>query len=172
MQNTCIAGKKTIKDWKALVKSGEEENKNIEEIDWYEAFTYFEKRIETRYLNPIKCIQNINLYIGEGFAMVNLQCSLIETIESFYNGWVYNNNKFYKNGEIIKCPLTKNNLRVGDVFISFFKNRFPFKEKNIDGESFYKDVRCALLHETQTKKGCGVKGTVLSKKRTVPLSLC
>jgi predicted nuclease of restriction endonuclease-like (RecB) superfamily len=127
MQSTCIAGKKTIENWEALVKDDKKEDKNIEKIDWSGAFTFFEKRIETRYLNPIKCIQNMSLNIGEGFAMVNLQCSLIETIESFYNGWVYNNNKFYKNGEIIKCPLTKNNLRVGDVFISFFKNEPTLK---------------------------------------------
>ena len=36
---------------------------------------------------------------------------------------------------------------------SFLKFRSPFCNLNIDGEDFYKSVRCALLHETQTKQG-------------------
>src|ERR1019366_6225808 len=41
-------------------------------------------------------------------------------------------------------------MRVTHVLESFFKEREPFKGV-IDGLGFYKDVRCGLLHETQTK---------------------
>ncbi len=161
--DTKIAGFKTIADWETLVKDGKED-KNINEIDWCEAFSFFEERIKTRYLDPIRCIQNMSLQLGEGFAMVNLQCSLIETIESFYNGWIYQHDKEelivdgkkiqkkkgYYHREIEGEP--EKDFYNQNIFESFFEKRSPFKENNIDGESFYKDVRCTLLHETQTKK--------------------
>ena len=106
---------------------------------------------------------------GEGFAIVNLQCSLIETIESFINGWIYHNdNKSeIKNGwytriiqESSRAKKHMNpdeNLTNEDIFISFFKNRDPFIKHNIDGSDFYKSVRCGLLHETQTKNNWKIK---------------
>src|SRR5690554_3867198 len=85
MKNMRIAGKLTIKQWKEL----EQTLNNREDVCWEYAFRFFEERIETRYLEPIEAILNIGNNKGEGFAVVNLQCSLIETIESFINGWVY-----------------------------------------------------------------------------------
>ena len=145
-----IAGTKTIEEWKDLIDK--------KKIDWCEAFSFFEKRIETRYLNPIRCIQNMNLNIGEGFAMVNLQCSLIETIESFYNGWIYQYKepKYLKNGEQAFCSWDNNKVNNERIFVSFFKHREPFKGE-IDGSEFFIKVRCGLLHETQTKKGWVIK---------------
>ena len=81
-----IAGQLTVKDWeelKSILKPEENEN-------WDNAFHFFEERIRTRYLEPIQSILDMERYEGEGFAAVSLQCSLIETIESFINGWVYN----------------------------------------------------------------------------------
>lgn len=146
-----IAGKLTIKDWQELESILKpKENKN-----WGNAFHFFEERIRTRYLEPIQAILDIKKSEGEGFAIVNLQCSLIETIESFINGWVHNsaNNKWYdkkiENGyaQMDGKRLKKNH----DIFISFFSKRSPFKELQICGEDFFRNVRCALLHETQTK---------------------
>lgn len=150
--NIKIAGKLKIKDWNDLKEKLEPENDEY----WCDAFSYFEKRIETRYLNPIRCIQNLNLNLGEGFAMVNLQCSLIETIESFCNGWIYQHPIICKNGKQAICPWVKKNVNNERIFISFFKYREPFKGI-IDGTDFYIRVRCALLHETQTKGGWIIK---------------
>ncbi|OBX24707.1 hypothetical protein A9996_13900 [Gelidibacter algens] len=89
-----VAGTLTDKDWKELACTLKpEENEN-----WGNAFHFFEERIRTRYLEPIQSILDMEKYEGEGFAVVNLQCSLIETIESFINGWVYSNET--KNGLI------------------------------------------------------------------------
>ncbi|SHI60853.1 hypothetical protein SAMN04488096_10315 [Mesonia phycicola] len=88
-----VAGTLTVNDWKELTYILKpEKNEN-----WGNAFHFFEERIRTRYLEPIQAILEIEKYNGEGFAAINLQCSLIETIESFINGWVYNssNNKWY-----------------------------------------------------------------------------
>jgi hypothetical protein len=120
---------------------------------WDLVFDFFEERIKTRYINPINIILNMELKTGEGFAVVNLQCSLIETIECFINGWIYQKvekkHVWYNNtsNEII------NNNK--DIYISFFSEREPFKSfiPKIDGANFYIDVRCALLHEAQTKNG-------------------
>ena len=151
-QDMKIAGNLTISNWNELSK-----NLNCENDDnWGLAFYFFEERIKTRYINPIKSILEIGDNLGEGFAVVNLQCSLIETIESFINGCnsEYNSRKRktqWKKGVTIIFNSNK------EIFISFFNNRTPFKELNIDGGLFYQDVRCGLLHETQTKNNWKIK---------------
>ena len=151
-QNMKIAGNLTISNWYELC-----ENLNcLCNDNWSDAFQYFEERIRTRYINPIKSILEIGDNLGEGFAVVNLQCSLIETIESFINGCnsEYNSRKRktqWKKGVTIIFNSNK------EIFISFFNNRTPFKELNIDGGLFYQDVRCGLLHETQTKNNWKIK---------------
>lgn len=142
-----IAGKLTIKDWEELANKldiSKTEN-------WGSAFNFYEQRITTRYLNPINAILNMDLNTGEGFAVVNLQCSLIETIECFYNGWIYKYPDFFT---INRSDSFRGNKK---IFECFFKKREPFKCLNIDGEDFYYNVRCGLLHETQTKRGWIIK---------------
>ena len=165
MDDIKIAGKKTIKEWNDLVgKVGEDEELKIDygnNEKWAEVFEFFEERIKTRYLNPIDAILNMKSNNGEGFAVVNLQCSLIETIESFINGWVseFDQKKrktiWKKEGIIAKYPNSNNgkNIRNIDIFISFFENRKPFNLYKIKGDLFFWNVRCSLLHETQTKNG-------------------
>lgn len=148
-----IAGKKTIIEWENLKRRLDVNH----DSNWDEAFSYFEYRLKTRYIRPIKIIQYTSTGKGEGFAIVNLQCSLIETIESFYNGWIYNHTKEesfqkgYYHRELRGTPIngiTSN----GQIFNNFFSLREPFKGK-FDGWDFYNNVRCGLLHETQTKNG-------------------
>ena len=152
-----IAGKLTTKDWEELVT-----NLNSEKDEnWGLAFHFFEERIKTRYLNPIHTILKMEDNLGEGFAVLNLQCSLIETIESFINGWVYHNEEIRKNlngwfQNIVQdethIKKIQNNLY---IFESFFKNHLIFKK--INGKHFYFNVRCSLLHETQTKNNWKIK---------------
>ena len=151
-QDMKIAGNLTISNWEELSANLNCGNDN----NWGRAFYFFEERIRTRYINPIKSILEIGDNLGEGFAVVNLQCSLIETIESFINGCnsEYNSRKRktqWKKGVTIIFNSNK------EIFISFFNNRTPFKELNIDGGLFYQDVRCGLLHETQTKNNWKIK---------------
>lgn len=167
-----IAGKKTTGDWIKLVGTREKsliDCNRAEKWEWEEVYKFFEERINTRYINPINTLLNMKQNVGEGFAIVNLQCSLIETIESFINGWIYHNdNKSeIKNGwytRIIqessrakKHLSPDENLKNEDIFVSFFKNREPFINYNIDGSDFFKSVRCGLLHETQTKNNWKIK---------------
>jgi hypothetical protein len=157
-----IAGHLTVSSWKKL-----EINLTIASDDnWAEAFTYFDNRIRTRYLNPIKAILEIGDDAGEGFAVVNLQCSLIETIESFINGWIYfndgirgNQKGWFKNK--INAKTYRNEINNEYIFVSFFNNHEFFKI--INGREFYFCVRCSLLHETQTKNNWKIR---LDTRRT------
>ena len=163
-----IAGKLTIKDWIDLVGGIEEDKVTIDyksDEKWSLAFYFFEERIRTRYLNPIKAILEMGDNLGEGFAIVNLQCSLIEMIESFINGWIYSHKPrgWFKNGQ--KSEVINNAC----IFKSFFANRINIKDLKIDGGDFYESVRCALLHETQTKNNWKIKkgikdGTAFEEK--------
>jgi len=144
-----IAGDLTIQDWKNLNKI----LVNTKNDNWGNAFNFFEERIKTRYLTPINAILKLDLNTGEGFAVVNLQCSLIETIESFYNGWCFDKvPNFYMDSN---C--TKIKLNGPQIFESFFSNRLHFNRFQINGKDFYNSVRCGLLHETQTKNGWKIK---------------
>ncbi len=142
-----IAGDLTINDWNEL------DNKldNIGDAFWSGAYEFFQKRMDTRFFNPINSIIDRKVYKGEGFAIVNLQCSLIETIESFHMGWIYNYPHF---NSVDGSPPFKGNQK---IFESFFAKRDPFKSLNIDGNAFYHSVRNGLLHETQTKNGWLIK---------------
>lgn len=152
-----IAGNRKISDWEKL----KQELYNQINNNWIDAFDFFEKRINSRYIRPIEIIQCFLSNKGEGFAIVNLQCSLIETIESFYNGWIYKNDKDkqFHNGYYFRRiegkPIPK--LNNEKIFVNFFKEMEPFDGK-IDGADFFLNVRCGLLHETQTKHGWRILG--------------
>lgn len=148
MNDIKIAGNLTIKDW-VYIENKLKPNYNHY---WNEAYDFFELRICTRYLKPINSILNMKAYKGEGFAIVNLQCSLIEMIESFINGWVFDYPNFINPKGIILNGNDK-------IYKSFFNNREPFKNYNpkISGKRFYVDVRCGLLHEAQTKNNWKIK---------------
>lgn len=71
----------------------------------------------------------------------------------FINGWLYIQ-KFrgwYKNDQ--KSEVINNAF----IFKSFFANRNSIKNMEVDGGDFYNSVRCALLHETQTKNNWKIK---------------
>lgn len=106
---------------------------------------FFASRISERYLRPIEQIQGDGRFRGEGFAIVALQCSLVEFLESTLQG------KNYR----LKKPGEHEYSDSGKMFKSFLQHREPFSA-DFDGEtskSFYEDVRCGVLHEARTKKG-------------------
>lgn len=105
---------------------------------------FFHDRMKTRYLEPIAVIQQGGRGVGEGFAMVSLQCALIEFLESTVEG---KNFKF-------KGPLgTHDYDKSGPLFVSFLATREPFKQDFDEAlaKDFYVAVRCGLLHEARTK---------------------
>lgn len=91
------------------------------------------KRLSERYLIPL---ENVPLKFKNGFSIMANACLLIETYESFRQGW----------------DNTSSNDR--RPFESFFNREERFKDfKNEYSKDFYVNVRCAILHQGETKKG-------------------
>jgi hypothetical protein len=144
-----IAGRKTIKDWKAfqpaLLPGGDAKS-------WEKAAKdYFEARLTSRYLTPIKTLQQSGSQRGEGFSIVAVQCSLIEFLESTNQG------KSYRYRRDDDPPLGRYEYsNSGGIFVSFLMNRTPFNVEFITqqlAQDFFVSVRCGVLHEARTKNG-------------------
>jgi hypothetical protein len=111
-------------DWKALIFKTEE--------DWQKAVDIFLDRIETRYL---KHIDRIISHRTSGFAVLALDCTLIETLEQFRRGKQ-------------KTP----NRKVETYLVAYLTGT-SFK-KYFDKDTarmFYRQIRCGLLHQTDAK---------------------
>lgn len=142
-----IAGWKTQEDWFLLRRRLID---NVSEEAWQEAFNdYFFKRLNLRYLNPIKVLQKHGTFSGEGFSILVILCTLIEFLESTVEGLKY---RFLKPGEKLGQFEYSQSRK---LFENFLCNRKPFnKEFNSTlAMQFYKNIRCGLLHEAQTKNG-------------------
>ena len=124
---------------------------------------YFD-RLKTRYLDPIEAILKMELSAGEGFAVVAIQCSLIEFLESCFQGVNYVNErrKAFSFGRWLKgmlsCHGSNNAARYryknsGKIFVAFLTKQEPFKRhfSKALAQDFYKSVRCGILHEARTK---------------------
>jgi hypothetical protein len=149
---TKIAGEKTSDDWEAFKKQ------LVPGCDvkfWRQAANdYFYKRIETRYLKPIQTLRLSGSLRGEGFAILAIQCSLIEFLESTLLGLSY---RFLKRKERLGPNEYSKSKK---LFVDFLRLRHPFCNHFTDqtvAEDFYESVRCGLLHEARTKNGWRVK---------------
>lgn len=127
------------------VKSQQYLNLNLNDLnskDWIIAFSYFEKRIYERFIEPIEILiqQEKETSASEkkyGFTILTICFLLIETLQSFYNG---------------KTD-SKNNSR--NLFIQFLKERDSFKKEfSYDGiispSDFYSKYRSGIIHQSQT----------------------
>jgi hypothetical protein len=139
-----IAGKNTDKQWFAL--KARLQSKPSQDL-WDSAYrSFYRERIDTRYLRPIASIPDTQN--GEGFAIATLFCSLIEFLESCERGHNFQ--------PVLKAQLQPNEYNqetASRYFKDFLKKREPFKTLIPLAlvNSFYKDVRCGLLHEARTK---------------------
>lgn len=114
-----------------------------------------EHRLNHRYIRPL---QNIPKEFKSGFLIMATSCLLIETLQTFYEG---KNESTDENDD-------KNDKSKGSemAFIKFFeynkncfpgfRNCFPIKqEKTSKGKTkerctFYKTIRCGILHQAET----------------------
>jgi hypothetical protein len=144
-----IAENLTVGDWLDLKERLEEDMQN--NALWEDAISFFDKRLSSRYLKPIKAIENNSSIDGEGFSIMAILCSMIEALESFYQGRTYR--KASK-----EQPLDEKAeyYKSQPLFESFLTNREPFNSKfseNNLAKEFYENVRCAILHEAATRNG-------------------
>ncbi|MGO8489787.1 hypothetical protein ACC757_23675 [Rhizobium ruizarguesonis] len=110
-------------------------------------------RLRHRYLDPIKGIARSRKLKGEGFLILTIQCSLLEFLASLRLGWNYSHGADWGD-----------NFEYGDskrLFVDFLRRNTPFLNfipTKAKATTFYRDIRCGLVHEAQTKDGWVVKG--------------
>lgn len=156
--DTHITYDQTVDDWFALREKLTTENKAK---DWEDAYKdFFQKRLEERYLNPVLAIRNNSLYTGEGFAIMSILCSLVEFLESTWQGINYRYAQ--KDADLGPYEYRKSSK----IFRTFLVSREPF---NIhfnasQAEGFYNDVRCGVLHEARTKGKWTISATSASDR--------
>jgi len=142
---TYIANGKTKEDWQKIRKlllSGD-----VNHV-WETAYSdFYLSRLQTRYLEPINLLQDHGKYQGEGFAIVTIQCSLVEFLESTIQGVSYR----YLGRGCTLGPYEYSSSKY--LFVSFLTTREPFKQHfdTPTAMTFYEDIRCGLLHEARTK---------------------
>jgi hypothetical protein len=94
------------------------------------------QRLYSRYLKPFN--YNDEIYRKQyknGFSIMANCCLLIETIQSFKNGWGDSDRKSQK------------------AFRQFLSTDVNFKELSKNGDAFYKNIRCGILHQGETTGG-------------------
>jgi gamma-glutamylcyclotransferase (GGCT)/AIG2-like uncharacterized protein YtfP len=150
-----ISPKYTADDWITLRTRL---NEPFERSAWEEAIAFAEDRISNRFLEPVKILLSHDggTKLGFGFAILALDCLLIDTLQSFREGRT-------SGGEASSTS----------SFIEFLVNRQRFKSEFISktmARDFFECVRCGLLHDGETRKGWLVHaksddGRILKKTR-------
>ncbi|MBB4443496.1 MULTISPECIES: hypothetical protein [Rhizobium] len=103
-------------------------------------------RLNSRYLDPIRWIQERELRQGEGFTILTIQCALIEFLAALRLGFRFERGN-YKHGDDFRYWDSK------CLFVDFLRHVAPFADHFTARQAlkFYVDVRCGLIHEAQTK---------------------
>ena len=131
-EDLVIAPNFTVSQWKALdIQRSTEWNS-----DWKKAINVFENRINARFIKQIDALISNKDKAAEqfsGFAIIALDCLLIETLNQFYEG-------------IDETPKYNHAPAFHAVFqrSSKLKNAFNTKKKTA---VFYDQIRCGLLHQ-------------------------
>ena len=107
--------------------------------EWKRAIEVVEGRIRTRFLDSADQLQAVAY---AGFAILALDCLLIETIQAF------------KNGKHAETP--KESRRAYETFLTS-SPRFQKYFSSPRVQDFYTNMRNGLLHDGETRKGWLVK---------------
>ena len=120
-------------DWKVL------ELDSAASPDWVAAIDIFERRIRERYVEPIDHLVTVDLPKRPrerkfGFAILGLDCLLVETLSAFIEGLedTYGVSK--------------------KVFRTFVRTRTRFKDiftTDDIADQFYREFRCGILHQAE-----------------------
>lgn len=101
---------------------------------WKIAIDIFTSRFNERYFNPIKKL--LKCPRKNGFAIMALNCLLIDTFYQFENG------------------VNSTSIHNKEKYVSFLLNNLSSIIASEDiAIKFYKSIRCGILHSAQTKDG-------------------
>jgi len=115
------SGHVTVADYKAWRAEGEKGKAKIAE--------FFRERIRERYIDPVVAL---NADKKNGFSIMALSCLMIETYETFRQGWPSSDNKSAL------------------AFCYFFDREALFAAFRGRCRNFYANVRCGILHQGET----------------------
>lgn len=114
------------------------------ELEWEKAINIFITRLQGRYFDAINKLSD-NGNIAEmqkyGFSIVSIQCLLIDTLVKFRYGPLKS-----KKGTL------SYNYENREQFTKFLKTEFPQDFNQKMALSFYKDIRCGVMHFGTTKR--------------------
>lgn len=114
------------------------------ESDWQKAIDIFEDRIRGRFF---KVIDKFKKYTFAGFAVIALDCLLIETLQQFFEG-AYETPRKMSEKFFVKF-LTQ----------TIFKDDFDRSKAKL----FYRQIRCGILHQAE------IQGSSRILKQNTPL---
>jgi len=131
---TRISPSYTAGEWRALAFDTEQ--------DWNTAIAIAEDRIGRRFLDPVQAMMDSD-GVGSwcGFAVLAIDCLLIETLYAFEHGLPNTRNQSRK--AFIRF------LLASPVFAAHFDER--------TAADFYSQVRCGILHQSETVDGALVR---------------
>lgn len=92
-----------------------------------------QRRFTERYIAPARAKPR------HGFMMMAVSCLMIETLESFRQGW------------------DNSDRRGKEAFCAFFDHWDTFKDFRGHAEAFYIGVRCGILHQAETTRGWRIR---------------
>lgn len=120
----------TVNHWRSISFTTEEE--------WQKAIDIFEDRIYGRFLKVVEFIEH---YEYAGFAVLALDCLLIETMQQFLEGES-------------ETPPRKS----GEYFVRFLTETSfgKFFDKHM-ADMFYEQIRCGILHQAEIKSSSRVR---------------
>ncbi len=132
-----ISTRYTDDDWKKIDFQSEQ--------GWQQAVTILEDRIRGRFFRPISLIENED---GAGFAVLALNCLLLETLQQFREG--KSETPYKKNKEYFVKFLTETS------FNEFFDKTLAME--------FYDQIRNGILHQGEVKGS-----SLVTVRKDVPL---
>ena len=116
--------------------------------DWKTAVEIFNDRYSSRFINPIKALMSNDdsrIWEYSGFAIMTINCLLIETLNQFYYG-------VRETKDLKKDKNVPHINSIEDAFVDFLGKRNFFKIPAKEAKLFYLQVRNGLVHQAETKK--------------------
>lgn len=137
-------------DWKRLSQT--------QNLDWPKAVEIFVDRLNGRYMAQVKAMRehaDFSIREWSGFAILAIDCLVIETLGQFYCG-------FDESPQKDNCALNPERWDHKAFYVDYMRkmstlsqsDAFDTKEKR---ELFYRHFRCGILHQAQTKKKSRVR---------------
>lgn len=129
---------------------------------WEVAIDIYNMRFQERYFTPIQNLltglDSTDKNKGEGFSILTILCSLIESYAAFRVGKIFKLNAnandpiYYGSSKTIFTQfLVSEDAKIFEDNFYTRNNSGIQKNTPFNADDFYKDVRCSLIHEARTK---------------------